>query len=937
MRYLIFCSLCLWFSFSWAQEVRVLNNGRASVVVERRIQDHRASFVLQQITGEGSSVFLSHSPLWQIDLRQLFPAGGGLMRLAPDALIPDRNTLKQGVLELDSTQVVWGAANDTLLTLIWRDLPVASDTLKVKVRIVLGPDDGGPNLTLEAHLSGPGSLAIHSARFPLLVLNAFGDPTDDRIAFPYSGGRLLRDPLGRGATWPDSTTSMAASRWNYPGDMQQQFLYYYDGEVNLTGLYVAGHDARGYLKRLFFGRDAAGQRLILYLRHFNSVAPGADVQTAYRGLSLFDDYGYVCHLAVLQGDWQRAADYYRAAMLAQPAAFDPEHGFLRRGKLYDRIDLTAQAKTSVLNIQHRVTAYPDALDVSDNPDDGKVSDFERVASFFRFLSRDVPDLRVVHMVINYLGGGEPDIPTSDRGLTGGSFRVNLPELLVKLKERFGRDRILNGFNQDTGNWRSLTYQNEMSRSIVKLENFGPFPRNFDAGPVTESTTCQGSDYILEKRLGYAQEVLALSDFNGQAGFDVMMWSGQGTVTKACYAPADPATDITLHNHPLGGGNWWPERWRNHIQEAYAEIRPQRPHMTISAERGHEQMLDTTVRTGHIETYPYNDYERTRGDEIAFAQPIPLNDYIWHDYGLILANKTAGYYPRDRMENPAHRRLELVQDFVAGRNLTVPLAGPGFESRFPVTDYGAPEELLPDRLLDLRYLRVLVTARALFPQFLTYGRFLHAPNIETPSIAMPFEVQGLSQSLSIPAVWGSALQAPTNWAGSPPEDADAIALIFSNFTTREMTFSFTTDFALSAFSRAVLVDTSGIHAYPHAVEPSQPVTLPPLSALIAVYGGQPTGVAAEEVPLPRRILLEPNYPNPFNPTTTIRFSLPRPARVTLKVFNIRGREVATLVQGRREAGQHSVVFDATGLPSGMYVYQLEADGKFVAGHKLILMK
>lgn len=74
-------------------------------------------------------------------------------------------------------------------------------------------------------------------------------------------------------------------------------------------------------------------------------------------------------------------------------------------------------------------------------------------------------------------------------------------------------------------------------------------------------------------------------------------------------------------------------------------------------------------------------------------------------------------------------------------------------------------------------------------------------------------------------------------------------------------------------------------------------------------------------LPEEIVLHTNYPNPFNPTTTIRFSLPHREYVTLKVFDVLGREVATLMSEEVNAGEHSVVFNATKLPSGVYFYRL----------------
>jgi len=73
----------------------------------------------------------------------------------------------------------------------------------------------------------------------------------------------------------------------------------------------------------------------------------------------------------------------------------------------------------------------------------------------------------------------------------------------------------------------------------------------------------------------------------------------------------------------------------------------------------------------------------------------------------------------------------------------------------------------------------------------------------------------------------------------------------------------------------------------------------------------------------------NYPNPFNPSATIRFSLPESAQVRLVVYDVLGRQVRVLVDGTREAGTHEVAFNAEDLPSGMYLYRLETpQGSFV---------
>ncbi len=83
-------------------------------------------------------------------------------------------------------------------------------------------------------------------------------------------------------------------------------------------------------------------------------------------------------------------------------------------------------------------------------------------------------------------------------------------------------------------------------------------------------------------------------------------------------------------------------------------------------------------------------------------------------------------------------------------------------------------------------------------------------------------------------------------------------------------------------------------------------------------------------------LEQNYPNPFNPTTTISYSIPNNSFVTLRVFNILGQEVATVVNAQQQAGRYHVALDASSLASGVYLYRVEA-GSFVAVKKMMLLK
>ncbi|MCP5062900.1 MAG: T9SS type A sorting domain-containing protein [Ignavibacteriae bacterium] len=112
----------------------------------------------------------------------------------------------------------------------------------------------------------------------------------------------------------------------------------------------------------------------------------------------------------------------------------------------------------------------------------------------------------------------------------------------------------------------------------------------------------------------------------------------------------------------------------------------------------------------------------------------------------------------------------------------------------------------------------------------------------------------------------------------------------------------------------------------------------------IYGDSTlVGVKKDVKSLPTEFSLSQNYPNPFNPTTTIRYSIPVVGEkysfitnVKLKVYDILGKEVATLINKQQKSGNHEVIFDATNLSSGVYYYQLKS-GKFIETKKMIILK
>ena len=89
-------------------------------------------------------------------------------------------------------------------------------------------------------------------------------------------------------------------------------------------------------------------------------------------------------------------------------------------------------------------------------------------------------------------------------------------------------------------------------------------------------------------------------------------------------------------------------------------------------------------------------------------------------------------------------------------------------------------------------------------------------------------------------------------------------------------------------------------------------------------------------LPEKFLLHPNFPNPFNPITTIRYDLPKSSVIKLSVYNLLGEEIKLLDEGYKQAGSYEIIFNASHLPSGVYICRLVAEN-YSSSKKMILMK
>jgi photosystem II stability/assembly factor-like uncharacterized protein len=108
-------------------------------------------------------------------------------------------------------------------------------------------------------------------------------------------------------------------------------------------------------------------------------------------------------------------------------------------------------------------------------------------------------------------------------------------------------------------------------------------------------------------------------------------------------------------------------------------------------------------------------------------------------------------------------------------------------------------------------------------------------------------------------------------------------------------------------------------------------------VVRKYVGPPLSVEEEQIDeMPTGYSLSQNYPNPFNPSTTFRYSIPNESKVIIKVYDILGKEIATLMDEEKSVGTYELTWNASSLPSGVYFYQLKA-GDFIKTKKMTLLK
>lgn len=106
--------------------------------------------------------------------------------------------------------------------------------------------------------------------------------------------------------------------------------------------------------------------------------------------------------------------------------------------------------------------------------------------------------------------------------------------------------------------------------------------------------------------------------------------------------------------------------------------------------------------------------------------------------------------------------------------------------------------------------------------------------------------------------------------------------------------------------------------------------------VGTFCNAPVAVESDSISIPDKFELSQNYPNPFNPSTIIRYQLPMAGHISLKVYDVLGNEVATLVNEDKPTGSYKAEFDASNLSSGIYFYKIQAEN-FIETKKMLLLK
>jgi len=295
--------------------------------------------------------------------------------------------------------------------------------------------------------------------------------------------------------------------------------------------------------------------------------------------------------------------------------------------------------------------------------------------------------------------------------------------------------------------------------------------------------------------------------------------------------------------------------------------------------------DVSFCTEYIaETYiPYLDCYHSRdswGDYNSSTEDpevIPLFPYVYHDKIMSIAQLNLGLW-----------NFLDVEYNLLGISRILNWGGiPNYNFR----------ENIESGVLDVasfNFLKKVVNVRNKFKEWLVFGKMIRPPEIESPEINIQLNNGSIKANALQYSAWETLLGEK--------------AYFFSNICSSPVDFNF-------------LANTYSLNQ---------------TDILVLDEYGSVTSINNDIVSFPDKIVLDQNYPNPFNQTTVINFSLPSNEFITLKIYNVNGQEISTLVNGLKQRGSYSVRFDGNQLNSGVYIYRLSSSNIQIS-KKILLIK
>ncbi len=735
------------------KEYRTISDGRTEI---RASLDRWNRFRIEHIEylETGARFDLDASPLWELDVRE---------RTAPGKPhYVDGSTRA-------ATSTAWDVEGNRL-RMEWQGIPLghspgetAGVSLSVEIR-----DDGKAAWDLEASVTGENGI-LH-AKHPFFLLPPVGEArTDDTLCVPVFDGGLVRDPIAAGNGHPGGSNDEDLQIFKYPSQMMMQFFAYYDEE---NGLYLACEDGEGHTKSLYYEGLREADRLEILVKNYNS-------SETLEGLGEYTQ-PYAVVTDFFAGDWLTAAKIYRE--------------WARKQKwVAERRPIPQKQEDRAYTMLYRIPA-----------DEVTALDYETIDSvvaYFNATPGIPPDPAVL-----FAG---PDFGVGSHGgeMPGGEapaeYKPGFPEFAAYMRDRFPEsilsvnfntnewqmlgdygcnpDECGNGCQRPQGSACRLWYQDYGAQGAVKKPN-GKVHKDHNkpnkAVPEGRDVNhmCQGSVWWVERQI----ETLMANVESSAPWPDVPAVNSVAlTGTPVPYPCYDTFDD---HEHPLGGGAWWSDGWRETFNEVldWGQANIDEGFFALS-ESNAEQALDTSILL-------YKAYH-PMDDMVAWGAPLPGIQYkpmfaaVYHDFQIACgggknATLFSNFVKTYEEDAGLHYDFYGAEDFVAGKTV-------GVSVKAGTTTDGFQGSGL-DEQQSMDYLRKLIQFRVLALAYLRHGEYVRPPLAEeVPRVAMEFMIKGEPQSMQIPSIVRSA------WRGRD----GSVGFIFTNFTAAPAAADVTIDVEL----------------------------------------------------------------------------------------------------------------------------------------------